>query len=113
MKFTNVFSSTKDAKIKGARQLERITEPIKFIIEKSEEFQIDQKENEKKIAELKEDLASIKEKFMEFDKTLGSRRNCLLVHGVDEKIANTQIKWSLKIIKNDIGVEFTPIGHTA
>ena len=46
-------------------------------------------QKEKEMAELKEDLASVKEKFIEVEKVLDcqeqySRRNCLLVHGVDE-----------------------------
>ena len=44
----------------------------------------------KKEIELKEDLASLKEKFIEVDKTLEQqeqhwRKNCLFEHGVDEK----------------------------
>ena len=55
-------SSTKDAHIKGAKQLEDFSESIRFINEKFEEYEADRKRKEKEIAELKEDSASIKEK---------------------------------------------------
>ena len=46
-------SSTKDAQIKGARQLEDVSESIKLINEKFKECKADQKQKEKEIAELK------------------------------------------------------------
>ena len=56
-------SSTKDAQIKGAKQLEDVSESIKFINEKFEEYEADRKQKVKEIAELKEDLTALKEKF--------------------------------------------------
>ena len=51
-------SSTKDAQIKGTKQLEDVNESIKFINEKFEEYEADRKKKEKEIAELKEELKS-------------------------------------------------------
>ena len=67
---------------------------------------------EKEIAELKEDLTSLKEKFFQFDKTLDrqeqySRRNCLLVHGVEEKNNEDTDQEIINIVKNDLGEEIT------
>ena len=56
-------SSTKDAQIKDAKYLEDVSESIKFINEKFEEYEADWEKKEKEIAELKEDLVSLKEKF--------------------------------------------------
>ena len=57
-----LFSSTKDTHIKGAKQLEDVSESIKFINEKFEEYEADWKQKEKEIeTELKENLASLKE----------------------------------------------------
>ena len=66
----------------------------------------------KKIVELKKDLASLKEKFMKFDKTLDrqeqhSRRNCLLMHGVDGKNDEYTNQAIINIIKNYMGEEIT------
>ena len=82
-------SSTKDAQIKGSKQLEDVSESIRFINEKFQEYEADRKEKEKEIAELKEDLTSLKQQFFQVDKTLDrqeqySKRNCLLVHGVKQ-----------------------------
>ena len=74
-------SSTKDAQIKDARQLEKVTESIMFINEKFEEYEVDIKEKEKN--------SRIKSRFGILERKIGktldcqnlySRRNCLLVH---------------------------------
>ena len=83
-------SSTKDAQIKGDTQLGDVRESTNFINEKIEEYEADRKQKEKEIAELKEELASLRKKFFEVDKMLDcqeqySRRNCVLAYGVDEK----------------------------
>ena len=103
-----LYFSTKDAQIKGAKQLEDVSESIKFINEKFEEYEADQKEKEKEIAELKEDLTSLKEKFFQVDKTLDrqeqySRKNGLLVHGVEEKKNEDIDQEVINIVKNDLG----------
>ena len=57
----DLFSSTKDTHIKGAKQLEDVSESIKFINENFEEYEADWKQKEKEISELKENLAPLKE----------------------------------------------------
>ena len=81
-------ASTKGAQIKGARQLEEVSQSIKFLNEKFKEYEVGRKQKEKEITELKEDLVSLKEKFIEVGKTLDrqeqhSRRNRFLVHRAD------------------------------
>ena len=97
---------------KGAKQLEDVNESIKFINEKFEEYEVDRKKKEKEIAELKEDLTSLKEKFFQVDKTLDrqeqySRRNCLLVHGLEEKNNEDTDQEIINITKNDLAEEIT------
>ena len=94
-------SSTKDAQIKDARQLEEVSESIKIINEKFEECEVDRKQKEKEIAELKEDLASLKKKFIEVDKTL----DCLLLvdsNSAQEGIVFLYMKWMRRITKTRI-----------
>ena len=105
-------SSTKDAQIKGAKQLQDDNESIKFIKEKFEKHEADRKKKEKEIAELKEQLTSLKEKFFQVDKTLDrqeqySRRNCLLVHGLEEKNNEDTDQEIINIVKNDLAEEIT------
>ena len=64
-------SSTKDAQIKGAKQLKDVRESTKFIIEKIEEYEADRKQKQKEIVELKEELASLRKRFFQDDKMLG------------------------------------------
>ena len=61
MKIYKLSSSTKDAHIKSARQLKDVSESIKLINEKFEEDKVGQKQKEKEIVKLKEDLVSLKE----------------------------------------------------
>ena len=59
-----ISSSIKDAQIKDAKMsVEDVSESIKFINEKFEEYEADRKQKVKEIAELKEDLTALKEKF--------------------------------------------------
>ena len=100
-------SSTKDAQIKGAKQLEDVSESIKFINEKFEEDEADRKQKEKEIAELNKDLTSLKEKSSQVDKMLDlqeqySRRNCLLVDGAEEKNNKDTDPEIINIVKNDL-----------
>ena len=65
-----------------------------------------------KYQELKEDLASLKENFIQVGKILDrqeqySRRNCLLVHEVDEKNNKDMDQIIINIVKNDLGEETT------
>ena len=60
LKVNNIYklsSSSKDAQIKGAKQLEDVSESIKFINEKFEEYEADRKQKKKGITEVKEDLS--------------------------------------------------------
>ena len=68
--FTKYFTPfTQDAQYKGARQLEEVRESImKFINEKLDEFKVDQKQKEKEIAKLKEDLTSLKQSLSKLTK---------------------------------------------
>ena len=101
-------------------QLNLFSESIKLIIEKFEKYQSDWKQKEKETAELKEDLASLKEKFLQVDKTVDrqeqySKRNCLLVQGVDEKYIKDMDQAIINIVKNDWDRKLSSmilIGHT-
>ena len=60
-------SFAKEAQIKGAKQLEDVSESMKFTNEKFKEYEAERKRKEKVIAELKEDLTSLKEKFFQVE----------------------------------------------
>ena len=57
-------------------------------------------------------MASLKEKFIQVDKTLDrqeqySRRNCLFVHGVDEKNYEDTDQTIINIVKHDLVEEIS------
>ena len=114
LKDNNIYKlsfSTKDAQIKGAKQLEDVSESIKFINEKFEEYEADLKQKEKGITEVKEEMTSLKEKLFQVHKTLDrheqySRRNHLLVHRGEEKKKNTDQE-IINTVKNDLEEEIT------
>ena len=56
-------------RLKVLSKLEDDNESMKFINDKIEEYESDRKQKEKEIAELKEDLTSLKENFFQVDKT--------------------------------------------
>ena len=68
---------------------------IKFINEKFEEFEADSREKEREIAELKNTINGLNVRLDKIDRALDrqekySRRNCLLIHDIDEeKLENT------------------------
>ena len=82
-------SSTKEARIKGARHLEEVNESIKFINDKFEGMEADGKEKKRQILELKNEVKHLNEKIETMDRSLDrheqySRRNCLLIQGAKE-----------------------------
>ena len=67
-----------------------MNDAIKFINEKFEEFEADRREKEREIAELKSTINSLNVRLDKADRALDrqeqySRRNCLLIHGIDEE----------------------------
>ena len=82
--------TTNDAQIKGTQQLKEVNDATKFINEKFEEFEADRREKEREIAELKSIINSLNVRIDKADRVLDlqeqySRRNCLLIHGIDEE----------------------------
>ena len=77
----------KERQIKGERQLNELTNSIN---EKFEELEKDKKEKEIKIKNLEEKVSLMSNKIETLEKSFDnqeqySRRNCLLVHGIEEK----------------------------
>ena len=63
---------------------------IKFINEKFEEFEADRRQKEREIAELKSSINGLNARLDKADRPLDcqeqySRRNCLLIHSIDEE----------------------------
>ena len=83
-------ATTNDAQIKGTQQLKEVNDAIKFINEKFEDFEADRREKGREIEELNSTINSLNVRLDKADRALDrqeqySRRNCLLIHGIDEE----------------------------
>ena len=103
----------KERQIKGERQLYELTNSIN---QKFEELEKDKKEREREIKNLEEKVSLMSNKIETLEKSFDSpeqysRRNCLLVHGIEEKdgeqtdkvIIDTVVeKMNIAITSNDL-----------
>ena len=101
-------TTTNDAQIKGAQQLKEVNDAIKFINKKFEEFEVDRREKEREIAELKSTINSLNVRLDKADRALDcqeqySRRNCLLIHSIDEENQENTDEVVINILKKRNG----------
>ena len=87
-----------------------MNDAIKFINEKFEEFEADRREKEQEIAELKSAINSLNVRLDKDDRVLDlqeqySRRNCLLIHGIDEENQENTNEVVIHILKKEIDEE--------
>ena len=87
-----------------------MNDAIKFINEKFEEFEADRREKEREIAELKSIINSLNVRIDKADRVLDrqeqySRRNCLLIHGIDEENQENTDEVVIHILKKEIDEE--------
>ena len=85
----NLSNDTRSMQIKGDKQLADLTESVKLMSKKFDQFEKDRKEKEKIINSLKQEVNGLKERVKSLEKVSDdheqySRRNCLLIHGIEE-----------------------------
>ena len=105
-------TTANDAQIKGTQQLKEVNDPIKFVNEKFEELEVDRKEKEREIAELKSTINSLNVRLDKADRALDrqeqySRRNCLLIHGIDEENQENTDEVVISVLKKEMDEEIT------
>ena len=105
-------TTTNDAQIKGTQQLMEVNGAIKFINENFEEFEADRKKKEQEIAELKSTINSLNVRLDKADRALDcqeqySRRNCLLIHGIDEENQENTDEVVINVLKKEMDEEIT------
>ena len=105
-------TTANDAQIKGTQQLKEVNDPIKFVNEKFEELEVDRKEKEREIAELKSTINSLNVRLDKADRALDrqeqySRRNCLLIHGIDEENQENTDEVVINVLKKEMDEEIT------
>ena len=112
----NLSNDTRSMQIIGDKQLADLTQSVKLMSEKFDEFEKDRKEKEKIITSLKQEVNGQKERVESLEKVSDnheqySRRNYLLIHGTEENkdevtddvvVNMLQNKLELEISKKDI-----------
>ena len=99
-----------ESQIKGGKQLEKVNESIQAINDKFVEFENEIKKKDEEIADLKKDERNLTGKLYDVNNQLDrqeqySRRNCLLLHGVDETDHEVTDDIIIKTIKDKMDVD--------
>ena len=94
--------------IKGTQQLKEVNDEIKFINKKCEDFEADRRKKEREIAKLKSTSNDLNVKLDKADRVLNcheqcSRRNCLLIHSVDEENQENADEVEINILRKRNG----------
>ena len=84
-----------------------------FITSKFDELEKDQKEKEETINNLKSEVSYLSEKLGKMEKSIDaqqqySRRNCLLLHGIEESKSEDTDNVVLEVLSS---VKWTDLGH--
>ena len=82
-------NDNKASSIKGEKQLVDLTESVKLISTKFDQYEKDRKEHIETIKNLRKEVNNLSEKLENSEKKIEdqeqySRRNCLLIHGIEE-----------------------------
>ena len=91
--------------IKCTQQLKEVNDAIKFINKKFEEFEADRREKEREIAELKSNINSLNVRLDKGFRSSGSRRNYLLMHGIDEENEENTDEVFINVLKKEMDEE--------
>ena len=100
--------------IKGELSLTDLSKSVKFITDKFDEYEKEREEKNKTIKELNEKVFALTERSKVLEKSVDqqghySRRNCLLIHGVEENSNEDTDKLVLNIINNDLEIDLTEV----
>ena len=89
-----------------------LSESIKFMSDKFDEFEKERQEQKKVIEELRGEVSSLNEKLNGFTEQVDrqeqySRRNCLLIHGITEGNQENTDDLALEIFREKLDIELT------
>ena len=102
--------SNNNNQIKGEKQLADLSESIKFMSDKFDEFEKERQEQKKVIEELRGEVSSLNEKLNGITEQVDrqeqySRRNCLLIHGMTEGDQENTDGFALEIFRKKLDIE--------
>ena len=100
-------NENKNMHIKGEKQFVDLAESVKFMTLKFDELEKDRKEKEKIINNLKCEVSYLSEKLGKMEEGIDalqqySRRNCLILHGIEKTKGEDTDNIVLEVLNNDI-----------
>ena len=100
--------------IKGEQSLADLSKSVKFITDTFDEYEKEHEEKTEIIKKLNEKVSALTERSKVLEESIDqqvqySRRNCLLIHGVEENCNEDTDKLVLNIINNDLGIDLTEV----
>ena len=108
----NLAQDTKNMQIEGDKKLEELKSSVEVMSDKFDEYEKEPKEKEKIINGLQNEVSFLKERIDLLEKKSDdseqySRRNCLLVHGVEEQEQENTDNFVLNVIKEHLDIELS------
>ena len=105
-------NENKNIHIKGEKQFLDLADSVKFMTSKFDELEKDRKEQEKIINNLKGEVSYLSEKLGKLEESIDaqqqySRRNCLLLHGIEETKGEDTDNIVLEVLNNDMGLNIS------
>ena len=99
-------------RLKALNNIKEMNDAIKFINEKFVEFEADRREKEREIAELKSTINSLNTRLDKANRVLDRqkqypRRNCLLIHGIEEENQENTDEVVINVLKKEMDKEIT------
>ena len=103
-------NDNKASSIKGEKQLVDLTESVKLISTKFDQYEKDRKEHIETIKNLRKEVNNLSEKLENAEKKIEdqeqySRRNCLLIHGIEETDKEKTDQLVLDVINKDMDID--------
>ena len=99
---------------KGEQSLADLSKSVKFITDKFDKYEKEREEKNEIIKKINEKVSALTERSKVLEESNDqqeqySRRNCLLIHGVEENSNEDTDKLVLNIISNDLEIDLTEI----
>ena len=100
--------------IKGEQSLADLSKSVKFITDTFDEYEKEHEEKTEITKKLNEKVSALTERSKVLEESIDqlvqySRRNCLLIHGMEENSNEDTDKLVLNIINNDLGIDLTEV----
>ena len=110
----SLVDQNRQTQIKGEQLLADLSKSIKFITDKFDEYEKEREAKNKIIKEVNGKVCALNERSKVLEESIDqqgqySRRNCLLIHGVEENSNEDTDTLVLNTINNDLKIDLTEV----